>query len=50
LSMNRVGAAIRAAYHWIPITHKCYLVMDNARGAWNSRRNFLIHTNIGGRL
>ena len=30
--MTRVGAAIRASYHWIPITQKCYLVMDNAGG------------------
>ena len=31
-AMTRVGIAIRAAYHWIPITQKCYLVMDNAGG------------------
>ena len=31
-AMTRVGAAICKAYHWIPITHKCYLVMDNAGG------------------
>ena len=32
LAMHRVGAAIRKAYHWIPITQSCYLVMDNAGG------------------
>ena len=32
LAMNRVGTAIRKAYHWIPITQTCYLVMDNAGG------------------
>ena len=31
-AMDRVGAAIRAAYHWIPLTTECYLVMDNAGG------------------
>ena len=31
-AMNRVGAAIRNSYHWIPISKKCYLVMDNAGG------------------
>ena len=30
--MTRVGTAIRSSYHWIPITQKCYLVMDNAGG------------------
>ena len=31
-AMTRVGEAIRASYHWIPIAQKCYLVMDNAGG------------------
>ena len=31
-TMSRVGTAIRSSYHWIPITQKCYLVMDNAGG------------------
>ena len=30
--MDRVGASIRAVYHWVPPTQKCYLVMDNAGG------------------
>ena len=31
-AMKRVGEAIRKKYHWIPMTRKCYLVMDNAGG------------------
>ena len=31
-AMDRVGLAIRKAYHWIPASVKCYLVMDNAGG------------------
>ena len=31
-AMDRVGAAIRKSYYWVPITEKCYLVMDNAGG------------------
>ena len=30
--MDRVGKAIRKAYHWVPMDQKCYLVMDNADG------------------
>jgi len=28
-AMDRVGAAIRKAYHWIPIYQTYYLVIDN---------------------
>ena len=31
-AMDRVGQSIRSAYHWIPSTEPCYLVMDNAGG------------------
>ena len=31
-AMDRVGVAIQEKYHWVPITQKCYLVMDNAGG------------------
>ena len=31
-AMDRVGVAIREKYHWVLITHKIYLVMDNAGG------------------
>ena len=31
-AMDRVGASIRDAYHWIPRSKKCYLLMDNAGG------------------
>ena len=31
-AMDRVGAAIRSAYHWVSMEDKCYLVMDNAGG------------------
>lgn len=31
-AMNRVGEAIRKSYQWIPISQKCYLVMDNTGG------------------
>ena len=31
-AMDRVGAAIRKAYHWMAPTEKCWLVMDNAGG------------------
>ena len=31
-AMDRVGKSIREAYHWIPPSEKCYLVMDNAGG------------------
>ena len=27
-AMERVGKIIRAAYHWIPISQKCYLIMS----------------------
>ena len=27
-AMDRAGESIRAAYHWIPRTETCYLVMD----------------------
>ena len=30
--MPKVGQAMRDTYHWIPITEKLYLVMDNAGG------------------
>ena len=30
--MPRVGQAIRAAYHWVPLTEKIYLYLDNAGG------------------
>ena len=29
-AMDKVGSAIRAAFHWIPPSSPCYLVMDNA--------------------
>ena len=29
-AMNKVGKSIRAAYYWVLIDQKCYLVMDNA--------------------
>jgi len=29
-SMDRVGKSIIAAYYWVPIDKKCYLVTDNA--------------------
>ena len=38
-AMDRVGQSIRASYHWVPPSEKCYLVMDNAGGAWNERCN-----------
>ena len=31
-AMHSVGKSIRNAYHWIPCSEKCYLVMDNAGG------------------
>ena len=31
-AMDRVGLAIREAYHWMHPSEKCYLVMDNAGG------------------
>ena len=31
-AMDRVGQAIRSAYHWIPSSDPCYLVMDNTSG------------------
>ena len=31
-AMDRVGAAIRKAYSWVPPHQKCFLVMDNAGG------------------
>ena len=31
-AMDRVGKAIRDAYHWVPREQKCFLVMDNAGG------------------
>ena len=31
-AMDRVGKAIRKSYAWVPMTQKCYLVMDNAGG------------------
>ena len=36
-AMKDVGESIRSAYHWIPVTQKCYLVMDNAGGHGTSR-------------
>jgi hypothetical protein len=30
--MNEVGAAIRASYHWVPLSQKIFLGMDNAGG------------------
>ena len=31
-AMDRVGRAVRDAYHWIPRDQPCYIVMDNAGG------------------
>ena len=31
-AMKRVGEAIRKRFDWIPMSQKCYLVMDNAGG------------------
>ena len=31
-AMDRVGKAIRDAYHWVEREQKCFLVMDNAGG------------------
>ena len=31
-AMDRVGKAIRQAYHWVSINQSCYIVMDNAGG------------------
>lgn len=31
-AMDRVGQAIRKAYHWVSPTETCYLVIDNAGG------------------
>ena len=31
-AMDRVGKAIRRSYTWVPMTQRCYLVMDNAGG------------------
>ena len=31
-AMDQVGQSIRSAYHWIPASKKCFLVMDNAGG------------------
>ena len=31
-AMDCVGKSIRAAYHWVPATEPCYLVMDNVGG------------------
>ena len=30
--MDRVGEAMRSAFHWVPRSLPCYLVMDNAEG------------------
>ena len=30
-AMIKVGQAIREKYHWIPITERCFLVMDRYR-------------------
>ena len=29
-AMKQVGESIRKAYHWIPMSQPCWLVMDNA--------------------
>lgn len=31
-TINRVGQSTRLAYHWIPTSEKCHLMMDNAGG------------------
>ena len=30
--MDEVGQSIRSAFHWIPASERCWLVMDNAGG------------------